>query len=201
MQGLSRPTQAAYRLKHQDRMIPTAIIARVTSIQFWTVPPKIVKCRTSRSSIEVPANAMLQRSADAELTGRSPKRGQSSPATTRQRAAINLPTPCRHQGFLGIRGGPYSGGRRVAENGFFTSGNRSGSGTSQSMQRNLRPPVFTSTKCMGLWHFGQEGGGGFLGMWTLTLDQAGAQHSVAAASSPATPIPSDHALSYFGRSR
>jgi hypothetical protein len=50
-------------------------------------------------------------------------------------------------------------------------------GTSQSMQQNLRPPVFTSTKCMGLWHFGQEGGGGFLGMWTLTLDQAGAQHS------------------------
>jgi hypothetical protein len=45
------------------------------------------------------------------------------------------------------------------------------------MQRNLRPPVFTSTKCMGLWHFGQEGGGGFLGMWTLTLDQAGAQYS------------------------
>jgi hypothetical protein len=47
---------------------------------------------------------------------------------------------------------------------FATSGNRSGSGTSQSVQRNLRPPVFTSMKLMGLWHFGQEGGGGFLGM-------------------------------------
>jgi hypothetical protein len=92
-------------------------------------------------------------------------------------AAIDLPTQCRHEVFLDIRGGPYSGGRRVPENGFFTSGIRSGSGTSQSMQRNLRPPVFTSTKCMGLWHFRQEGGGGFLGMWTLTLDQAGAQHS------------------------
>lgn len=34
MQGLSRPTQAAYRFKHQDRIIPTAIIARVTSIQY-----------------------------------------------------------------------------------------------------------------------------------------------------------------------
>jgi hypothetical protein len=97
--------------------------------------------------------------------------------STSRGPAIDLPTPCRHEGFLGIRGGPYSGGRRVPENGFFTSGNRSGSGTSQSMQRNLRPPVFTSTKCMGLWHFRQEGGGGFLGMWTLTLDQAGAQHS------------------------
>jgi hypothetical protein len=45
-----------------------------------------------------------------------------------------------------------------------TSGNRSGSGISQSMQRNLRPPVFTSIKCIGLLHFGQVGGGEFLGM-------------------------------------
>jgi hypothetical protein len=60
--GLSRPTQAAYRFKHQDRMIPTAIIARVTSIQFWTVPPKIVKCRTSQSSIEGCYNEALTRS-------------------------------------------------------------------------------------------------------------------------------------------
>jgi hypothetical protein len=33
--GLSRVIQGpAYRFKHQDRMIPTAMIARVTSIQF-----------------------------------------------------------------------------------------------------------------------------------------------------------------------
>jgi hypothetical protein len=35
---------------------------------------------------------------------------------------------------------------------------------SQSMQRNLRPPVFTSMKRIGLLHFGQDGGGVFLGM-------------------------------------
>jgi hypothetical protein len=34
----------------------------------------------------------------------------------------------------------------------------------QSMQRNLRPPVLTSTKCIGLRHLGQIGGGVFLGM-------------------------------------
>lgn len=32
------------------------------------------------------------------------------------------------------------------------------------MQRNLRPPVFTSVNRIGLRHFGQVGGGIFLGM-------------------------------------
>jgi hypothetical protein len=41
---------------------------------------------------------------------------------------------------------------------------RSGSDTSQSMQRNLRPPVFTSIKCIGLPHLEHVGDGGFLGI-------------------------------------
>jgi hypothetical protein len=45
-----------------------------------------------------------------------------------------------------------------------TSGDRIGSGTSQLMQRNLRPPVFTSTNFIGFLHFVQLGGGAFLGM-------------------------------------
>ena len=40
----------------------------------------------------------------------------------------------------------------------------SGSGTSQSMQRNLRPPLFTSMNLFGLPHFEQVGGGVFLAM-------------------------------------
>jgi hypothetical protein len=59
----------------------------------------------------------------------------------------------------------YSGRRSSPVRSLATSGNRSGSGTSQSVQRNLPPPVFTSMKLMGLLHLGQEGGGGFLGMW------------------------------------
>ena len=54
---------------------------------------------------------------------------------------------------------------------FATSDERSGSPPSQSLQRNLRPPVLTNTKRMGLRHLWQIGGGVFLGM-TLTLDQA-----------------------------
>ena len=42
---------------------------------------------------------------------------------------------------------------------------RSGSGTSQSMQRNLRPPVFKSIKCIGLPHLEHIGDGGFLGIY------------------------------------
>ena len=45
-----------------------------------------------------------------------------------------------------------------------TSGNLRRPVTSQSTQRNLRPPVFTSTNRIGMLHFGQIGGGGFLGM-------------------------------------
>ena len=42
---------------------------------------------------------------------------------------------------------------------------------------NLRFPVLLSTrKCIGFLHFGQLGGGGFLGMYA-SLDLAGAQHS------------------------
>jgi hypothetical protein len=44
------------------------------------------------------------------------------------------------------------------------------------MQRNLRPPVLTSMKCIGLRHFGHGGGGGFLGIGG-SPGQAGAQHS------------------------
>ena len=51
----------------------------------------------------------------------------------------------------------------------FISGVFSRSGTSQSMQRNLRPPVFTSMKLIGLLHFRQSGGGVFLAMQLLAL--------------------------------
>ena len=47
---------------------------------------------------------------------------------------------------------------------FVTSGNSRRHVTSQSTQRNLRPPVFTSTNRIGMLHFEQIGGGGFLGM-------------------------------------
>ena len=58
----------------------------------------------------------------------------------------------------------YSGGSNSLVRSMVTSGIRSGSGTSQSMQRNLRPPVLTSIKCISLLHFEHAGGGGFLGM-------------------------------------
>lgn len=45
-----------------------------------------------------------------------------------------------------------------------TSGNLRRPVISQSTQRNLRPPVFTSTNRIGLLHFGQMGGGVFLGI-------------------------------------
>jgi hypothetical protein len=54
---------------------------------------------------------------------------------------------------------PYSGRRDP-----LVKSNRSGSFTSQSMQRNLRPPVLTSIKCIGLPHLEHVGGGGFLGI-------------------------------------
>jgi hypothetical protein len=60
-------------------------------------------------------------------------------------------------------------GRRSPLRILATSGECNRSPPSQSMQRNLRPPVLTSTNRMGLWHFGQSGGGVFLGM-ALTLD-------------------------------
>jgi hypothetical protein len=45
-----------------------------------------------------------------------------------------------------------------------TSGNLRRLVTSQSTQRNFLPPVFTSTNRIGVLHFGQIGGGEFLGM-------------------------------------
>jgi hypothetical protein len=57
---------------------------------------------------------------------------------------------------------------------FASSGNFSGSGTLQSMQRNFRPPVLTSINRIGLRHFEHVGGGRFLGMEMLTLDRRGA---------------------------
>jgi hypothetical protein len=45
-----------------------------------------------------------------------------------------------------------------------TADEGNGSSPTQSMQRNLRPPVLISLKCIGLRHFGQIGGGVFLGM-------------------------------------
>jgi hypothetical protein len=45
-----------------------------------------------------------------------------------------------------------------------TSGDRKGFGTSQSVQRNLRPPVLTNMNFIGFLHFVQLGGGVFLGM-------------------------------------
>jgi hypothetical protein len=56
------------------------------------------------------------------------------------------------------------------------SGNLRRPVTSQSTQRNLRPPVFTSTNRIGMLHFGQIGGGEFLGMGS-PFYQAGARHS------------------------
>ena len=54
---------------------------------------------------------------------------------------------------------------------FATSDESGGSPPSQSLQRNLRPPVLTNINRMGLRHLWQIGGGAFLGM-KLTLDQA-----------------------------
>ena len=73
----------------------------------------------------------------------------------------------RWHSFLGR--GLYDGGVNSLERRFFISGVFSGSGTSQSMQRNLRPPVFTSMKLIGLLHFRQSGGGVFLAMQMLAL--------------------------------
>ena len=56
---------------------------------------------------------------------------------------------------------------------FAISGNFSGSGRSQSMQRNFRPPVLTSINRIGLLHFEHVGGGRFLGM-AAHAGQAGA---------------------------
>jgi hypothetical protein len=58
----------------------------------------------------------------------------------------------------------YTGGFSSLESRFCISGAFSGSGMSQSMQRNLRPPDFTSMNLLGLPHFEQVGGGVFLAM-------------------------------------
>jgi hypothetical protein len=59
---------------------------------------------------------------------------------------------------------PYTGARSSPVRSFATSGNFSGSGTSQSMQRNFRPPVLTNINRISLRHFEHVGGWRFLGM-------------------------------------
>jgi hypothetical protein len=44
---------------------------------------------------------------------------------------------------------PYFGALNAPESSFSTSGNRNGSGASQSVQRNLRPPLLTSMNFIG----------------------------------------------------
>jgi hypothetical protein len=51
-----------------------------------------------------------------------------------------------------------------------TSGDRARPSLAQSRHWNRRPPIFRSKNRIGLWHFGQTGGGVFLGM-TRTLDR------------------------------
>jgi hypothetical protein len=58
----------------------------------------------------------------------------------------------------------YTGGFSSLESKFCISGVFSGSGMSQSVQRKLRPPDFTSMNLFGLPHFEQVGGGVFLAM-------------------------------------
>jgi hypothetical protein len=58
----------------------------------------------------------------------------------------------------------FSTGRSSPVRSLATSGECKGSGASQSMQRNLRPPVLTSKKRIGLLHFGHNGGGVFFAM-------------------------------------
>jgi hypothetical protein len=65
----------------------------------------------------------------------------------------------------------YSIGLRSPLSSFATSGDFKGSLPWQSKQRNLRPPVFTTTNRMGLRHFGHRGAGVFLGI-LLTLNLA-----------------------------
>jgi hypothetical protein len=58
----------------------------------------------------------------------------------------------------------YSNGFKLPLSSLATSGDFRGFSPSQSKQRNLRPPLLTSTKCVGLLQFGQRGGGVFLAM-------------------------------------
>ena len=63
----------------------------------------------------------------------------------------------------------YPGGFNSPESSFFTPGSCNGSGRSQSTQRNLRPPVWTSMNLIGLPHFAQAGGGVFLAMGARSI--------------------------------
>jgi hypothetical protein len=69
---------------------------------------------------------------------------------------------CLWYTFLGH--GLYTGGFNSPKIRFCIAGVLSGSGTSQSMQRNLRPPDCTSMNLFGLPHLEQAGGGVFLAM-------------------------------------
>jgi hypothetical protein len=65
-------------------------------------------------------------------------------------------------------------GRNSPVRSWATSGDFKRSSLAQSRHWNLRPPILRSKNRMGLRHFGQGGGGGFLGTM-LTLDQARAE--------------------------
>jgi hypothetical protein len=65
----------------------------------------------------------------------------------------------------------YSSGFNSPLSSVATSGDFGGSSPSQSKQRNLRPPLLTSTNRMDLLHFRHRGGGVFLAM-VLTLKLA-----------------------------
>jgi len=67
------------------------------------------------------------------------------------------------------RKSPHFGGLNAPPSNFFISGVFSASGTSQSMQRNLRPPLLTSMNLVALPHFEQAGGGVFLAMDALAV--------------------------------
>jgi hypothetical protein len=76
------------------------------------------------------------------------------------------------------------------------------------MQRNLRPPLLTSMNFIGVRHFEQAGGGGFLGIryWTLVwrtkrVNSAERQREPEADEFPkgfeARPLGGGHALPLF----
>ena len=113
--------------------------------------------RSSLCLITWPANTVMRSKCLATA------RYRLQPRAVWSRTAITPPDLARRVPIEAI----YSGRCNSPVRSFVTSGNFSGSGTSQSMQRNLRPPVLTSMKRIGLLHFGHGGGAGFLGIGVL----------------------------------
>ena len=103
-------------------------------------------------------------------TGFSLHSGASSPGDHSHSSICDAVLVRRALRIIASRHGPggrawtYTGGFNSLKSRFCISGVFSGSSTSQSMQRNLRPPVFTSANLFGLPHFEQVGGGVFLTM-------------------------------------